>query len=451
MLEFINTYLLGAAVPTALIASGIFYAVRLRFFNLTHPRAIIKTLSAPSGDGMSPLRALCLALAGTLGVGNIVGVASAIYLGGVGAVFWMWISAAAAMLLKYAETVLALGHRRVDSDGVRHGGAMYYIRDLLTRRGAGGVGCLVAAIFAVLCIVDSLSMGCVIQINAVSRSLLGVTGLGTAFTGGVLAVITVFVLASGRDGIAALTGRLVPLMTLIYVIMSLLVIALRRDGLADAFRAIFTAAFTPDSALGGISGFLLSRGLRFGTMRGLMSNEAGCGTAPIAHSGSNAEYPAQQGIWGIVEVFVDTILLCTMTALVIILSLDDVIMYGTDPIMMTLKAYSLVLGRWSEYAMCVMVLFFGFATVICWGHYGIECAEYLAQRRRGLARRLFIAVYGAAVLVGAVSAPERVWDVADLALGLMTLINLAVICPMSGEVVEQTRTYLRALKRRRPE
>ncbi len=448
MLEFINTYILGAAVPTALMAGGLFYAVRLRFFNLTHPRAIIKTLAAPSGDGMSPLRALCLALAGTLGVGNIVGVASAIYLGGVGAIFWMWVSAAAAMLLKYAETVLALGHRRTDESGVRHGGAMYYIRDFFTSRGLGRVGTVLAAIFALLCVADALSMGCVIQINAVSRSLLGVCGLGTAFTGGVLAVITVAVLASGRDGVAALTGRLVPFMTLIYIVMSVAVMVLRRDGLAEAFGSIFAVAFRPESTFGGAAGFLLSRGVRFGTMRGLMSNEAGCGTAPIAHSGSNATYPAQQGIWGIVEVFVDTILLCTMTALVIILSLDDVLAYGSDPIMMTLKAYSLVLGRWSEYVMCIMVLFFGFATVVCWGHYGIECVEYLARRRRRGWRRAFIVIYGVAVLAGALSAPERVWDVADFALGVMTLINLAVICPMSGEVARQTRDYLRTLSGR---
>lgn len=452
MLEFINTYILGVAVPTVLIVAGAFYAVRLRFFNLTHPHVIIKTLTAPSGDGMSPLRALCLALAGTLGVGNIVGVASAIYLGGAGAIFWMWISAAAAMLLKYAETVLALGHSRTDESGARHGGAMYYIRDFFTSCGLSRIGTILAALFAGLCIVDALSMGCVIQINAVSRSLLGVCGLGTAFSGGVLAVITVAVLASGRDNVAALTGRLVPFMTLIYIVMSVAVIVLRRDGLAEAFGSIFAAAFLPKSALGGAAGFLLSRGVRFGTMRGLMSNEAGCGTAPIAHSGSNAVYPAQQGIWSIVEVFVDTILLCTMTALVIILSPSDVLAYGTDPIMMTMKAYSFVLGQWSEYVMCVMVLFFGFATVICWGHYGIECVEYLAKHRRGW-RRAFIALYGVAVLAGALSAPERTWDVADFALGVMTLINLSVICPMSGEVARQTRYYLCTVsgKKRKPQ
>lgn len=440
MLGAINTYILGVAVPIALMAAGLFFAVRLRAFPLTHPRLLLRTLSAPSGDGMSPLRALCLALAGTLGVGNIVGVASAIYLGGVGAIFWMWVSAVAAMLLKYAETVLALRHRRVAPDGTCHGGAMYYIRDMLRGLGLPRAGAVLAAVFALLCMIDALSMGCVIQVNAVSRSFYGVMGLGTAFTGGVLAVLTVAVLASGRDGIAELTGRLVPLMTIMYIIMSVAVMVLRWEVLGAALASIFDAAWHPQGAVGGVAGFLLSRGLRYGTMRGLMSNEAGCGTAPIAHAGASVRYPAQQGIWGIVEVFVDTIVLCTMTALVIIVSLDEVMCYGADPIMMTLRAYSAVLGGWAEYVMCVMVLFFGFATVICWGHYGLECVAYLTSRRP--ARWLFIAVYGAAVLLGAVSEPGPLWDVADLAIGLMTLINLAAVCPMAGEVARETRDYI---------
>lgn len=439
-MSFINTYILGVAVPVLLMAAGLFFTVRLRAFHIFRPRAVLRALREPSGDGMSPLRALCLALAGTLGVGNIVGVASAIYLGGVGAIFWMWVSAAAAMLLKYAETVLALAHRRVSPDGSRHGGAMYYIRDLLAGWGLPRVGSAVAAIFALLCIADALSMGCVIQVNAISRSFLGVMGLETAVCGAVLAALVVAVLATGRDGIAALTERLVPGMTLLYIVMSVAVLLLRRDSLLPALAAIFKDAWRPAGAVGGIGGFLLSRGLRYGTLRGLMSNEAGCGTAPIAHSGSNARYPAQQGMWGIAEVFVDTILLCTMTALVIIVSLDEVIAYGADPIMMTLKAYSAVLGGWADYVMCFSVLFFGLATVICWGHYGLECVNYLTSRRS--ARRLFIAVYGAAVVVGAVSAPAPLWELADLAIGFMTLINLAALCPLSGEVARHTRGYL---------
>ncbi|MBQ9079837.1 MAG: sodium:alanine symporter family protein [Clostridia bacterium] len=448
MLEFINTYIFGFATPAALIAAGVFFAFRLKFFHVTRPALVWQTLTARNaGGGMSPARALSLALAGTLGVGNIVGVASAIHLGGVGSIFWMWVSALAAMLLKYAETVLALRHRRRGVDGEYHGGAMYYIKDFFAAHRHAKVGIFLAAMFALLCILDAISMGCVIQVNAVSRALLGVCNVGTAFTGGVLAVLTVAVIASGRDGIAHLTERLVPLMTVVYIIMSVAVMILRRDSLPAAFAAILEDAFSFDSALGGVVGFVLSRGVRYGTMRGLMSNEAGCGTAPIAHAGSSVSYPAQQGIWGIFEVFVDTILLCTMTAVVIIISLGEVSVYGADPIMMTLRAYSAVLGSWSEYVMCAMVLFFGFATVICWAHYGMECVSYLTERRGW--RWTFVVAYGLAAAVGAVAAPDAVWSVADFALGAMTIINLAVICAMSGEVVSETREYISMMSTRR--
>ena len=449
MIEFINTYVFGLAVPAALIAAGVFFSFRLKFFHILHPSVIFKTLSAKSdANGMSPLRALSLALAGTLGVGNIVGVASAIYLGGVGSIFWMWVSAAAAMLLKYAETVLALRHRRVDESDAYHGGAMYYIKDAFSLGGLKKLGGAVAAVFALLCIVNALSMGCIIQVNAVSRALLGVWRVGTAFTGGVLAVLTVAVIVGGREGISRLTERLVPLMTVVYAVMSVAVMVLRADCVPAAFASIFEDAFRVDSAIGGVLGFALSRGVRFGTMRGLMSNEAGCGTAPIAHAGSSVRHAAQQGIWGIVEVFVDTIVLCTMTAVVIIISLDEVTVYGADPIMMTLRAYSSVLGGWSEYVMAAMVLFFGFATVICWAHYGMECVSYLSVRStwRCTWRWVFIAAYGVSVAVGAVTAPEAVWGVADLALGAMTIINLAVICSMSGEVEGETEEYVKLIK-----
>ena len=445
MLEFLNTYIFGLAVPAALIAAGVFFSFKLKFFHILHPSVIFKTLSTKSGaDGMSPLRALSLALAGTLGVGNIVGVASAIHLGGVGSIFWMWVSAAAAMLLKYAETVLALRHRQQGRDGELHGGAMYYIKDVFSSVGLKKLGGTVASVFAILCIVNALSMGCVIQVNAVSRALLGVWGVGTAFTGGVLAVLTVAVIVGGREGISRLTERLVPLMTVVYAVMSVAVMVLRADCVPAAFASIFEDAFRVDSAIGGVFGFALSRGVRYGTMRGLMSNEAGCGTAPIAHASSLVRHAAQQGIWGIVEVFVDTIVLCTMTAVVIIISLGEVSVYGADPIMMTLRAYSQVLGGWSEYVMAAMVLFFGFATVICWAHYGMECVSYLSACRTW--RWAFIAMYGVAVAVGAVTAPDAVWGVADLALGAMTIINLAVICSMSGEVVGETMEYIKFIK-----
>lgn len=442
MLEIINQYILGAAVPAALIAAGIFFMFRLKFFNIRHPGAMIRgMMKGGGGPGMTPVRAVSLALAGTLGVGNIVGVASAIYLGGFGAVFWMWVSALAAMLLKYAETVIALGHRRTDEYGVYHGGAMYYIKDYFTSRGRAFTGAVIAVVFCFLCIINALSMGCVIQVNAVSRAFLGVFGFDTAFVGGVFTFLATAVIVTGSTGIAKLTERLVPFMTVLYIVLSLAVMLLRPDRILPSLAAVFENALTPRGAGGGVAGYLIARGVRYGVMRGLMSNEAGCGTAPIAHAGSTAKYPAEQGFWGIFEVFVDTILLCSMTAVVIIISYTDSAAFGADPMMMTVKAYSAVLGPWSEYVMCLLVLFFGFATVTCWAHYGIECVRYLSGNN--FLRGVFIAVYAAAMLVGSVSAPESLWGLADFALGMMTVINLAVICPMSGEVAQQTEMYLK--------
>ncbi len=448
MLEFINRYILGAAVPVLLCGAGIFFSLKLKLFYLLCPRLCVSAMcERERGEGMSPLRAVMLALAGTLGVGNIVGVASAIYLGGVGSVFWMWISALLAMILKYAEAVLAICHRKTGRDGEYHGGAMNYIKaafsGIIGKGAAGGL----ALLFALLCIVNSLSMGCVIQVNAISRAHLGVFGINTALCGAVLAILTLAAITRGGGGIAAISGRLVPLMTLLYIIMSLAVMFIRRDALGGAFISIFEDAFSFRSASGGVAGFLLSRALRFGTMRGLMSNEAGCGTAPIAHCASSASEPAKQGLFGIFEVFVDTLLLCTMTALVIIISLDEVSVYGGDPIFMTLRAYAAVLGDWALYPMCISVLFFGFATVICWAHYGMECLRYLTGNV--YLRRAFIAIYTAFVFVGAVSAPEAVWGVADFALGAMTVINVTALCLLSGQVAEETNNFICRQKKKR--
>lgn len=327
---------------------------------------------------------------------------------------------------------------------------MFYIKDFFTSRGMGATGRLLAAFFALLCIIDSITMGCVIQVNAVTRSFLGVAGLDTAFVGGVFAFLAVAVIVTGAKGISNMTEKLVPFMTALYIVLSLAVMFLRPDEVLPAVGAIIKGAFAPESAAGGAVGYLVMRGIRFGAMRGLMSNEAGCGTAPIAHAGSNARYPSVQGFWGIFEVFVDTILLCTMTAIVVIIGYGEAVAYGEDPMMMTLTAYSSVLGHWSEYCICAMVLFFGFATVTCWAHYGMECVRYLSEKK--IWKYLFIAVYGGAMLWGAVSAPGEVWGVADFALGAMTLINLSVICPMSGEVARQTEEYIKmSLTQRAPE
>lgn len=434
MLEFLNDKIIGTTAALMLLCVGLFFSFKLRFFYLRHPIRTVKLMLEPErSGGISPFRAVSLALAGTLGVGNIAGVASSIAIGGYGSVFWMWVSAIVAMVLKYAEIVLAMLHRRVDKrSGDYYGGAPYYIRDLFVSKGRAVSGKVLAAVFAFLCIVNSITMGCVIQSNAAATSFSGVFGAPEWVVGGAVALFCCFVIVGNAKWVSGFCEKTVPLMTVGYILISVAVIAARWSGVPEAFRVIFEDAFTPDSAAGGVFGFLLSTKLRAGTMRGLMSNEAGCGTAPTAHAASSTRNPAKQGVWGIFEVFVDTVVLCTMTALVIILAGEGVYAYSENPMMMAIKAYSSVLGGWSEVYMCVSVLFFAFATMVCWAHYGKESLRFLT--RKGWAATLYVLAFCLFVFLGAVSAPALAWLLADLSIGVMTIINLPVLCAMSGEV-----------------
>lgn len=451
MLEWINRYVFGAAVPLCLLGVGLYFLVTLRFFPFTRSRAVLGYFAKrEKGEGTSPLRALCLALAGTLGVGNIVGVSSAIYLGGFGAVFWMCLSALAAMILKYAEIVLAMRHRRRRETGGYGGGAPYYISDILAARGLPKMGRGMAAVFAVLCIADAIFMGCVIQVNAVSSSLAGVLSVPPLLSGAVLAVLCLLLFSQKEGSVGAVTERLVPFMSVAYVVLSLWCIFVRRGDLGWAIGRIFEDAFRPQSAAGGVLGFLFSRALRFGSMRGLVSNEAGCGTSPIAHASSNAKSPVEQGFFGLVEVFVDTILLCSMTALVVVLNYDAASAFGENPMMMTIRAYSAPFSGGTAVAveafLAVAVLLFGFATLICWGHYGVQSLAYLTENRG--VRGAFVLVYSLFAVFGAVSAPASVWTAADLAIGAMTVINVAVLFLGRREVRRETFVYFGFGKKR---
>ncbi len=438
--EWLNA-VLGGLVPVALVSMGIFFSVYLRMFHLTHPGRLMRVLVGRGRqERRASLRALALALAGTLGVGNIVGVASAIALGGPGAVLWMWVSALCAMLLKYGEIVLAMRHRHRDREGVLHGSAMSYIRDGLGQRGLPVLGRAVSSCFAVLCLVNALSMGSVLQAHAVSGAFEDAFGLSPVLTGVVLASLTFLVIRRGSGGVMKLTEKLVPLMSLGYLVLSVAVLALRAEALPSAMASILQNALTPSAAGGGVLGFLLSRGIRYGTMRGLLSNEAGCGTAPMAHATAENTEAARQGVMGIFEVFVDTVLLCTVTALVILVSLPDTGAYGDRYMSITLDAYAATLGQGAVSFMAVAVLCFGFATVLCWAHYGMECVHFLS-RRTGV-KKAFVILYSASVLWGAVGASGLVWELADLAIGLMTLINLGALFLMRGEIREETRRWL---------
>ncbi len=444
MLEFINTNVISVITPIMLLLSGLFFSFKLGFFYARHPIKIIKSmLRRQKKGGISPFRAVTLALAGTLGVGNIAGVASSIAIGGFGSIFWMWISALVAMVLKYAEIVLAIAHRRAEN-GEYRGGASYYIYDFFATKGKKLFGKILGAIFAILCIINAITMGGMIQANAISSSFDGVFHLPEWAVGAMVALLCVIVISGNAKWVSMFSEKTVPLMTVGYILLSVAVLSVKNEFIGEAFAVIFKDAFTPESAAGGVLGFLVSRGLKAGCMRGLMSNEAGCGTAPTAHAAAECRSPAAQGFWGIFEVFVDTILLCTLTALVIIVAIlggGNVLQFASDPMMMAIKAYSSVLGGWSEYYMTISVFLFAFATIVCWAHYGKESIVYLTKKKLPVA--LYVILFSLFVFVGAISAPKSAWLAADLALGVMTIINLAVLFPMSGEVKKETDAFFK--------
>lgn len=438
-MEWLNKYIFGAGVPLFLFLAAIMLLIKLRGKPLIHPVKMIRSMfKKKEGAGVSPIAAVLLALAGTLGVGNIVGVASAIAMGGAGAVFWMWVSAIMAMMLKYAEVLLAVLHRRVRG-GEYYGGAMYYMRDFFASCKKYGMGLIFAGIFALLCIINACGMGCVIQSNAISEAFYGIIGFPKLAIGAVVAALSALVFFGKGKRIFSVTEKLVPAVSVLYFVMAAIVIGSSIERVPQVFSDIISDAFRVESAAGGFFGFFLSKALRFGTIRGLLSNEAGCGTAPIAHASSSTDSPAEQGFLGILEVFIDTIVLCTMTALVILLNWNRAEKFADNPIMMTFSAFSAVLGRTSELLLCISVFLFAFATIICWGYYGKECIYYFSKKKS--ARNVYFAIYVLLALLGAIIPLDFLWGITDLAIGVMTLMNIFVLWALRGEVKAETEKY----------
>ncbi len=423
----------GILMPAALLLCGGYFAVRLgRFFFGSFRRVFGGIAEATGQGGTSPWRTLSVALAGTLGVGNITGVALAVALGGAGAVFWMWVAAFAAMFLKYAETLLALSTRET-RNGNRHGGAMYYIRLAVK----GSIGRSLAAAFAVLCVLTSLTLGGVIQTSAAAEALSGALRIPPVAVGAVFALAAALVLIRGLRGVERVSAALIPFLCAAYTVLSLVAIVRGRAMLPAAFSAIFRGAFSLKSGLSGIGGFFVSGAFRYGISRGLISNEAGCGTSPIAHAASGVKEPAAEGLFGVLEVFVDTVLLCTLTALVLLTSGVAPSTDGTY----VLRAFGASCGAFAAPVLAVFMALFAFATVLCWAHYGQESLSYLTRRKKILTAHL-IAVSLSAFL-GAVAAPALLWDITDLVLAFLTLLNLPALFLYRNVILEQTEQFFR--------
>lgn len=415
-----------------LLGAGVWFSVTVwRRIGAGAGRAARLLTRGSGGVGCSPLRSLCLALAGTVGVGNIAGVALALESGGAGAVFWMWVSGALVMAVKYAEIAAAMLTREPDGEGGWRGGAMYTIRRALP----GGIGRGIAAVFALLCLADSLAVGSAVQANAVAGALSGL-GIPTAVSGALLILGCLPVLRGRGMRVASLTQALVPFMGILYLGMAIYALIVRREALPAALAAIFREAFSLRAAAGGGAlGWLAAGGLRAGVGCGLFSNEAGCGTSPMAHIASRGT-PAGQGLCGMIEVFVDTGVICTATALVLLTS-------GTQPgggILWTVEAFRGCLGNFAAVFVAGAVLLFAYATIVCWYYYGRQCLRFFTASAK--AGTVFAVIFCVAVGAGAVLLPNAVWDIANLLIAAMTCLNLLCLFPMSRDILRQTDAEL---------
>ena len=379
---------------------------------------------------ISSFQALCTALSATVGIGNLAGVAGAIALGGPGSIFWMWICAGFGMVIKFAETSLAVRFRVLDDSGQWMGGPMYTIS-----RGMGRKWSWLACAYCFFGVVAAFGVGNATQINAVVAGI-HEAAISAGFhpdrtwnlwIGLPLAVLIGVTLSGGAKRIGQTAEKLIPFAAGGYILLCLVVLCLRFDHIPDALRSIFVGAFSPRAVTGGAVGSV-SVAIQTGISRGIFTNEAGMGTASIAHAGAEVEHPAKQGLMGIMEVFLDTIVICTMTALVILTSGVSVD-YGFDrAAALTTAAFGAVLGEWVSVVIALFLCLFAVATVLGWGLYGARCAQYLFGNQ---AWRKFTAAQIAAVVLGAVMNTGMLWRLAEIVNGLMTIPNLIALCALT--------------------
>lgn len=436
LFQGINRIVWGVPALVLIMGVGAYLTVRTGFvqFRLL-PAALSRfrrILLGKDKGGKSSFQALCTALGATVGTGNLVGVAGAICLGGPGSIFWMWVCGLLGMATKYAEVVLAMRYR-IREGGAWLGGPMYVME-----RGLGPGWKPMAACYCFFGTVAAFGVGNATQINALVSAVnaLGIGGdrLGNLILGAALAVLVGLLLSGGAARIGKAAEKLVPIAAGGYILICLVILLLRRQYLADAFRQILLGAFSPGAVTGGVLGSAACA-LRVGCARGVFTNEAGMGTASIAHAGADTREPAEQGMMGILEVFLDTIVICTLTALVILISGTE-IPYGRDAGgLLTAAAFSRVLGAWTGYFLAGAIGCFAIATVLGWGLYGLRCARYLLGPG---SENVFLAFQAAAVILGAVLNTGLIWSLAETMNGLMALPNLLALVILTREVVQLT-------------
>lgn len=450
--SFLNGIVWGWPTMILLVGTGIFLSVRMGFPQITRFRLMMSTCLGKSrhdGSGkgsVPPIQALATALAATVGTGNIVGCSGAIISGGPGAVFWLWVSGIFGMCTKFSEVTLAIKYRRKNDAGENVGGPMYYITD-----GLGKNWKWLAVIFAVAGTVASFGIGCLSQISSM------VTAINTAITsfipqaaeksgvislviGLVSAAALALVIVGGIKRIAHAAEALIPLMSIIYLVCAVIVIAAHITSLPSVIASIFRGAFSPKAVIGGAVGITLKNAVSSGLGRGLFSNEAGQGSAPIAHAGSDTEDPVEQGLYGMLEVFFDTIVICTITCLAVLMSGVGIEYVTGDRNVLPIDAFATVFGeKFGSLSVAVSLLLFAFTTMITWSLYGVRCLEFLTGSRRfsGIYKIVFIAavVYGATVPLG------LAYRISDTLNGIMTIPNLVAVLGLSGTVTAMAKDY----------
>ena len=448
----INNFVWGPVMLVLLVGTGVYLTYRtgwiqVRWFGYIMKNTIGSLFTkkqAKDGTNLTPFQAVTTALAGTVGTGNIAGVTGAIFVGGPGAVFWMWVSAFFGMCTKYSEIALAMKFRNTGADGVHKGGPMYYIEN-----GLGRSWKWLAVIFAILGGLASFGIGNIAQSSEIASAMNGLFGIDPLVAGIILTVVVAIVVIGGVKRIGQVTSLLVPFMAIFYIIAGVLVIILRVTDIPAAFGAIFSGAFSLQAVEGAIFGIAIMKAMQNGFARGVFSNEAGLGSAPIAHAASSTEEPCEQAIWGVFEVFIDTIVICTITSMAVILS--GVLEAGTVDAFggkgaAAVAAFNEILpGTLGGTVIQISLLFFALSTILSWSYYGERCWGYISKDNKAviMAYKVIFVLF---CIVGATGSGTLMWDISDTLNGAMAIPNLVALLALSGVVSKITRDYFAGKK-----
>ena len=448
--QVVNDFIWGVPAMVCIIGVGFYLSCRTGFLQIRKfPYAIQTTIGRmfrkrnASDGALTPFQAVCTALAATVGTGNIAGVAGAIAIGGPGAVFWMWVSAALGMCTKFAEVTLAVYYRETNKEGDLVGGPMYYIKN-----GLGKNWQFLAVLFSAFGVLTVFGTGNATQVNtittAVNSALLscGLISVGAVKTsnliqGIIIAALVALILLGGVKRLGQVTEKLVPFMALLYIVLSVGIVLFRLQNLPMVFKNIFEGAFKPAAVTGGAVGSLFMS-MKKGVSRGIFSNEAGLGTGSIAHACADTRKPVKQGMFGIFEVFTDTIVICTLTALVILCSQVPVSYGQAAGAELTIQGFISVYGSWISIFTAVAMCCFAFSTILGWGLYGARCIEFLFSEK---VIKPFMVAYSLVAILGATADLGLMWNIAETFNGLMAIPNLIALFLLSGTVVKLTKEY----------